>query len=61
MCSDEVVECARWRVDRGLELVPGGFDDFKEDVVLELVDEVGHFADGAPRGFPVGAELVAYR
>ena len=53
MGGDEVVERCVGSVDGGLQLIPGGLDDFEEDVVLELIDEVRHFGDGAAGGFPV--------
>ena len=51
------------RVSRGgvgfadgfLQALPAGFDDFEEDVVLELVDEVDHFGQAAAGGFPIVA------
>ncbi len=58
VCVDEVVECAVGLRDGGLQLVPAGFDDLEEDVVLQLVDEVDHFCNAAAGYFPVAAELA---
>lgn len=55
---DEVVESAAWFRDGSLQLVPRGFDNFEEDVVLQLVDKVDHLGDGAPCGFPVAGNFI---
>ena len=56
--SYEIVERALGLRNGGLELVPGGLDDFEEDVVLELIYEMDHLGHAASRGFPITADLL---
>ena len=57
---DEVVEGASWFMNCEMELVPGGFDNLEEDVVLKLVDKVDHFCYAATGCFPVFAHFCVY-
>ena len=57
---DEVVKGAVLFVDCEVELVPRGFDDLEENVVLKLVDEVDHLCYAAAGCFPVFAHFCVY-
>ena len=58
--TNQVVERAIRFGDGGLELVPACFDDFEEDVILQLVDEVDHLGNTASRDLPVPAQYVIH-
>ena len=57
---DEIVEGTVLFVDCEMKLVPGGFNDLEEDIVLKLVDKVDHLCDAAAGCFPVVAHFCVY-
>ena len=60
MGFDQIVEGTIWSVDCRVQLIPGCFNDFEEDVVLQLIDKMYHLGDATSCRFPIAAHFPVH-